>query len=159
MCVIFLLQVLSSWSSTFLVENSFIACSCQTHRSGVICHPFLLGCLGELHTPLQHFLLFKRVKNNHGTKNRLCEFLIPKLGSQDSAESSWIICMEMDRCKQLAEISKTWRFCVLSQALIHVELPGHASFSLVLTLCFRSIQSPTQEAEIVHDWLCHGTND
>lgn len=129
---------------------ALLVCSCQTHRnSGLSSLPFRLS--GGIRYSSATPPLFQRVKKNHGARNSWCEFLVPRLGSRDSAESLRIICMEMDRRKQLAEISKTWRFRILSQALTHVRIPGRASFSLVLTLSFRRIQSPTQDAEIVHD--------
>lgn len=117
----------------------------------VICHPFLSGCLGELDTPLQHSPLFGVLKTIAVPEIVGANSSSPGFGSPDSAESSWIICMGMERHKRLAEISETWRSRILWKALICVKLPGRASFSLVLTLSFRRIQSPTQGAEIVHD--------
>lgn len=129
---------------------ALLVCSCQTYRnSGLSSLPFRLS--GGIRYSSATPPLVQRVKKNHSARNSWCEFLVPRLGSWDSAESLRIICMEMDRRKQLAEISKTWRFRILSQTLTHVRIPGRASFSLVLTLSFRRIQSPTQDAEIVHD--------
>lgn len=148
----FLLEVLSPWSSTVSCRESDSSLQALAKLLGVvICHPFLSGCLGELDTPLQHSPLFGVLKRITVPEIVAANSLSPGFGSPDSAESSQIICMGMERRKHLAEISETWRSRILLEALIRVKLPGCASFSLVLTLSFRRIQSPTQGAEIVHD--------
>lgn len=138
-------------AAPFPAERDSSLCVLAKLLGVVICHPFLSGCLGELDTPLQHSPLFGALKRIAVPEIVGANSSSPGFGSPDSAESSWIICMGMERHKRLAEISETWRSRILWKALICVKLPGHASFSLVLTLSFRRIQSPTQGAEIVHD--------
>lgn len=83
---------------------ALIVYSCQTQRSGGLSSlSFRLS--GGITYSSATLPLVLRVKKKHGAKNSWCGFLIPRLGSPDTAESSWIICMEMERLKRLAEIS------------------------------------------------------
>lgn len=114
---LFLLEVLSPCSSTISCRERNSSFHALAKLLGaVICHPFLSGCLGELDTPLQHSPLFRVLRRivvpeivNENSSS-------PGFGSPDSAESLWIICMEMERHKHLAEISETWCSRILSKA-------------------------------------------
>lgn len=143
---LFLLEVLSPWSSTVSCRERDSSLHALAKLLGVvICHLFLSGCLGELDTPLQHSPFFGALKRIAVPEIVNVYSSSPGFGSPDSAESSWIICMGMETHKHLAEISETWRSRILLKALIRVKLPGAPHFRWFLPSPSGGYSHPLEE--------------